>query len=331
MVITIGYMKTVSVLICTCVLVFQVLLPARPASGAEQSLELYPEQLAPDVWYLPGESGMAAAANRGFMSNAGFVVGAEGIAVFDTLATPALGEAMLRAIRRISKKPILYAITSHYHADHFYGLQAFVGTGAQLLGHTNGQHYLGSQEAANRLAQRREALAPWVDDQTRLVGANRWLDFGDDQTLVLDLGDLHLELTDVSGSHSNSDVMMLVVERNILFAGDLFATGRLPFVAGANTERWLEILSELKQSGASIVVPGHGQASKNVQADIALTENYLLFLRAAMARAVDQLVPFSEAYAATDWTAFEDLPAFAEANRRNAYSVYLEMETASFE
>ena len=324
-------MKTVSALFYTCALVFQLLLPALPASAAEASLELYPEQLGPGVWYLQGDSGMATAANRGFMSNAGFVVGAKGIAVFDTLATPVLGEAMLRAIRRISKKPILYVITSHYHADHFYGLQAFVGTGAQLLGHTNGQYYLGSQEAANRLAQRREALAPWVDDQTRLVGANRWLDLGDDQTLVLDLGDLHLELTDVSGSHSNSDIMMLVVERNILFAGDLFATGRLPFVAGANTGRWLEVLSALKKSGASIVVPGHGQASKNVQADIALTEKYLLFLRAAMGRAVDQLVPFSEAYAATDWTGFEELPAFVEANRRNAYSVYLEMEAASFE
>lgn len=324
-------MNAVPALFSTCLLVFQLLLPARPASGAEERLELYPEQLGPGVWYLLGESGMATAANRGFMSNAGIVVGTEGIAVFDTLATPALGEAMLRAIRRISKKPILYVITSHYHADHFYGLQAFVGTGAQLLGHTNGQHYLGSQEAANRLLQRREALAPWVDSQTRLVAADRWLDFSDDQTLVLDLGDLHLELTDVSGSHSNSDIMMLVVERNVLFAGDLFATGRLPFVAGANTGSWLEVLSVLEQSGASIVVPGHGRASKNVQADIALTEKYLLFLRAAMGQAVDQLVPFSEAYAATDWTGFEELPAFAEANRRNAYSVYLEMEAASFE
>jgi glyoxylase-like metal-dependent hydrolase (beta-lactamase superfamily II) len=324
-------MKAAPALFYTCLLVFQALLPARPASGAEESLDLYPEQLGEGVWYLRGDSGMATAANLGFMSNAGIVVGSDGIAVFDTLATPVLGEAMLRAVRRISDKPIRYVITSHYHADHFYGLQAFVGNGAQLVSHTNGQRYLGSEEAANRLAQRREALAPWVNEQTRLVPADRWLDFSDGQTLVLDLGDLHLELTDISGSHSDSDIMMQVVERNILFAGDLFATGRLPFVAGANTGRWLEALSVLKQSGASIVVPGHGEASINVQADISLTEEYLLFLRAVMGRAADQLVPFNEAYDATDWTGFEDLPAFVEANRRNAYSVYLEMEAASFE
>jgi hypothetical protein len=37
-------------------------------------------------------------------------------------------------------------------------------------------------------------------------------------------------------------------------------------------------------------------------------------------------VPFDEAYAATDWSEFEQLPAFEEANRRNAYQVYLSME-----
>ena len=35
---------------------------------------------------------------------------------------------------------------------------------------------------------------------------------------------------------------------------------------------------------------------------------------------------FDEAYRNTDWSGFEDLPAFAEANRRNAYQVYLSME-----
>lgn len=324
-------MKLFPVTIFIVLLVFPGLWSAKLAAGAEENLELYPEQLSPGVWYLQGEPGMAAAGNRGFMSNAGFVLGRDGIAVFDTLATPALGRALLRAIRRISDKPIRYVITSHYHADHFYGLQAFAGTGAILLAHSKGQHYLGSEEAAGRLAQRREALAPWVDDQTRLVAADRWLEFSGGQSQILDLGDLHLELIDVSGSHSNSDIMMLVPERKVLFAGDLFATGRLPFVAGANTRRWLEVLSLLEQSGATIVVPGHGQASRNVAADIALTEKYLLYLRAAMGRAVDQLVPFSDAYDATDWTGFEGLPAFPEANRRNAYSVYLEMEAASFE
>lgn len=294
-------------------------------------IELQPEQLHPRVWYFLGKAGMATGENRGFMSNAGFVVGSKGIAVYDTLATPALGAAMLRAIRQVSDKPILYVVTSHYHADHFYGLQAFNETGAQLIAHIGGQSYLDSPEAMQRLQQRREALAPWVNADTRLIAADRWLDFADGQNVHESLGDLSIELIDISGSHSGSDIMMRVPELDILFAGDLFATGRIPYVAGADTGRWLEILPILRQANAKIVVPGHGRASRDVENDIALTEKYLRYLRSSMAAAVEQLLSFDQAYAETDWSEFEQLPAFDAANRRNAYSVFLEMEQASFD
>jgi hypothetical protein len=45
-----------------------------------------------------------------------------------------------------------------------------------------------------------------------------------------------------------------------------------------------------------------------------------------MGAAVEEFVPFDEAYANVDWSAFEMMPAFEEANRRNAYQVYLSIE-----
>lgn len=50
-----------------------------------------------------------------------------------------------------------------------------------------------------------------------------------------------------------------------------------------------------------------------------------------MGAAVEELTPFDEAYRAADWSEFEHLPAFAEANRRNAYQVYLSMQNELFE
>jgi hypothetical protein len=41
---------------------------------------------------------------------------------------------------------------------------------------------------------------------------------------------------------------------------------------------------------------------------------------------VRDLMSFEEAYKATDWFAFIDVPAFEVANRINAYGVYLQME-----
>jgi len=45
-----------------------------------------------------------------------------------------------------------------------------------------------------------------------------------------------------------------------------------------------------------------------------------------MGHAVEELTPFDEAYAKTDWSRFSKLPAFEAANRVNAYGTYLLME-----
>jgi len=47
-----------------------------------------------------------------------------------------------------------------------------------------------------------------------------------------------------------------------------------------------------------------------------------------MQKAVNNLIPFDEAYN-IDWGQFRKLKAFKEANRQNAYSVYLSLEAES--
>ena len=77
------------------------------------------------IYYSIGNPGVPGRANQGNTSNAGFVVTADGVVVFDALGTPSLGWALLQKIRQTSGVPIRYNVVSHYHADHIYGLQAF--------------------------------------------------------------------------------------------------------------------------------------------------------------------------------------------------------------
>jgi hypothetical protein len=48
-----------------------------------------------------------------------------------------------------------------------------------------------------------------------------------------------------------------------------------------------------------------------------------------MGRAVEEMIPFEEAYAKTDWSNYQSMPAFREANRPNAYNTYILMEKES--
>lgn len=296
---------------------------------ALDQLSLTPIQISPHVYYFQGEAGMAAASNKGFMSNAGFVVTRDGVVVFDALATPALGRAMQEAIAQVTPQPVVRVIISHFHADHFYGLQAFKEKGAEVWAHEAGKAALASNEAQERLAQRRRDLAPWVNASTRLVPADRWLSFDDGKSIAFEQGGIRFRVIDSSGAHSPEDIMLFVEDDGVLFAGDLFATGRVPFVGTADSKAWLKALEQMTALSPAIAVPGHGAASRDPANDIRFTRDYLTFLRQAMSDAVADMTPFDEAYRKTDWSRFKDYPAFQQANRLNAYDTYLLMEKES--
>ena len=289
---------------------------------AQDDIVLTPKQVAPRTWFFQGEAGMASAQNKGFMSNAGFVVTGDGVVVFDALGTPALGRAMLAAIRRITPQPVKRVIVSHYHADHFYGLAAFKDAGAEIWAQRRAEAYLTSGQASDRLAQRRLDLFPWVDDKTRIVTPDVWLDGDTD----FRLGGITFRVLYAEGAHSPEDVMMYVVEERVLFAGDLLFAGRVPFVGTADSKGWLKAMDKMIAVKPAVVIPGHGAASTNVERDLVLTRDYLVYLRETMGRAVADLDSFDDAYARTDWSKFKGLPAFEQANRINAYGTYLLME-----
>ncbi len=286
---------------------------------------LTPQKVAPDVYLFQGKAGAASLENRGFNSNAGFVVTRDGVVVIDALGTPALGEAMVAAIRKITSKPIRKVIVTHYHADHFYGLPAFKKAGAEVWAHRDAREYLDGPDGAARLAQRRADLAPWVDGATQLVPADVWLD----GNRTFSLGGTKFEIVHLGPAHSPDDIIIVVGNSGVIFTGDILFTGRIPFVGEADSKRWLQTFARLLELKPQIMVTGHGEPSRNPSADLALTRDYLTYLRQVMGRAVEDFVSFDEAYAGADWSRFAKIPAFEAANRINAYGTYLLMERES--
>jgi len=300
-----------------------------PAAVAAGRIVLEPQRVSEHVYYFHGHSGMASKANKGFMSNAGFVVTGDGVIVFDALGTPVLGQAMLDAIAKVTPQPVKRVIVSHYHADHVYGLQAFKARGVEIWAHERGQDYLQSEVARKRLEERRADLPEWVDQNTHLVPADRWLSFARTKSIPFEFGGLHFRIIDSSGAHSPEDIMLFVEEDRTLFAGDLFFSGRIPYVGDADSKAWLAAMDRMLEVQPLHVIPGHGPESDHPDQDMKLTRDYLLYLRQTMGKAVDDMSDFEQAYKSVDWSRFEHYPAFEAANPLNAYGTYLLMERES--
>jgi glyoxylase-like metal-dependent hydrolase (beta-lactamase superfamily II) len=291
------------------------------------------------VYYVIGLSGVPGADNEGHTSNAGFVVTDGGVVVFDALGTPALGYRLLERIREVTDQPIERIVISHYHADHIYGLQAFkdhagnppVWAQRQALGYAGGTAASQGEDAQRRLEQRREALFPWVDEDTYIVAPDHTFD----TEATFEVGGITFELKHMGPAHAPGDSIMLARDYGVLFSGDVIYKGRVPFLDSPETDidHWLQGLDDLTRLRPQprYVIPGHGTPSEDLAEAIALTRGYIDYVRRAMQQAVADFVPFDAAYEATDWSAYQDLPAFKASNRGNAYRIFLEMEAKSFE
>jgi glyoxylase-like metal-dependent hydrolase (beta-lactamase superfamily II) len=302
-------------------LLFTLVASAESLAGEPATVDMELRQVSRHVYYVQGAAGVATD-NQGFISNAAVVVTGAGVVVFDALGTPALGRMLLEKIRAVTSEPIVSVIVSHYHADHIYGLQVFADLEAQILAPAGAADYLNAPEAEARLAERRTSLFPWVDEHTRLVWPDRYIRAPES----FRLGDVEFVITTLGAAHSDGDLTLYVKPDRVLLSGDVIFEGRVPFVGDANTANWLAVLEQMASSQPAALIPGHGPLARDPLQAITGTRDYLAFLRAQMGHAVEDFTPFDEAYDAVDWSRFAHLPAFEEANRRNAYQVYLSLE-----
>lgn len=303
------------------------LMAAAPAHSANDDLPpMELQRFGDHVYVVQGQAGQASSANAGFISNAGAVATGEGLVVFDTLGTPALGAKFRKLIEEASGEKVKVVVVSHYHADHFYGIQSFMGPDVQVIAHPMAKNVFNDPNTQARLEQRRNDLFPWVNEETKLVLAPRKAKVSATENESFKLGRYTFTLIDGLGAHAPDDLMMRVEELGLVFAGDLFFTGRVPFVGNAHPGLWLKALNRMAEKPPKVAIPGHGKISTAPQDDLELTRRYLDHLWKVMTEAVANLQSFDEAYAGADWSGFKKLPAFDAANRLNAYGAFLHAE-----
>src|SRR4029450_3788196 len=70
-------------------------------------------------------------------SNAGFIIGDDGVLVIDSFFNAEAAGALVAEIHRLTPRPIRYVVNTHYHADHTGGDQVLRDAGAIIIAHRN--------------------------------------------------------------------------------------------------------------------------------------------------------------------------------------------------
>jgi len=297
-------MKRLSVTIFVCALALATLagLPKATASPkAEDDFQLV--QVADGVYAAIAKSGGLAS------GNAGFVIGDDGVVIFDTFFTPAAIEELIGEIQKLTNKPIKYAVNSHYHLDHTGGNQVLAARGIPIIAHDNvmqwqtvkNKRFLPApEELQKRKADAEKQLsdtpAGQPDRRAQLERQIRRLDAMmaikltnptktfSSGTMELKLGKRKVILATLPG-HTGGDVFAFVPDANVVFMGDLGWSKTLPNLVDATVNYWIPTLDKiLKDHANAKYVPGHGNVA--TAAEIRDFRDYLYDLRARVKQGI---------------------------------------------
>jgi glyoxylase-like metal-dependent hydrolase (beta-lactamase superfamily II) len=224
------------------------------------------------VYAALGEDGGAAG------SNAGFIIGSNGVAVVDTFTAVAPAKDLLAEIRKITNLPIRYVVNTHYHLDHVGGNAVFAETGATIIAQRNVAGWERTENlkffGANPSAERRALVEA-------LVLPNRTYT----DKIDLDLGNRTIKVRYMLG-HTGGDSVVFVKDKNtdIVFGGDIIWQKHLPNLIDASTAPWVETLNKLlAEHPNATFVSGHGGIA--TAADVKDFRDYLVALRADIEKA----------------------------------------------
>lgn len=210
-------------------------------------------------------------------SNAGFIIGKDGVAVVDTFTSVAAAKDLLAEIRKITSLPIKYVVNTHYHLDHVGGNAVFAEAGATIVAHQN-------VAAWERTENLRFFGANPTPERRALVEALVLPDITYPYAIDIRLGDRSIKVRHMEG-HTGGDSVVTIQDNNadVVFGGDIIWQKHLPNLIDARTERWVVELDWLaREHPKATFVSGHGGIA--TAADVKDFRDYLITLRTVIAK-----------------------------------------------
>jgi glyoxylase-like metal-dependent hydrolase (beta-lactamase superfamily II) len=209
-------------------------------------------------------------------SNAGFVVGSNGVLVVDTFEGAEPAKELLAEIRKVTNLPIRFVVNTHYHLDHTGGNAVFEEAGAAIVAQRNLRGWLRTENLKFFGAN------PKPEEKT-MVESLALPDMLYTEAVDIYLGSRLVQVRYMLG-HTGGDSVVIVPDANVVFGGDLVWQKHLPNLIDATTSDWVKTLEKLlAEHPSATFVSGHGDVAS--AADVRDFHDYLVALREAIAKA----------------------------------------------
>lgn len=256
----------------------------------------------------------------GFGGNSIAILTDEGVVMFDTSGTPASGQTILSEIRKLTAKPVLYVINSHWHWDHWGGNQAFKTAfpNAQFLSHEKNRdlmmnlaiawnapglerdlpNYISRQKQQLAAAEAKHAPEAEIARARELLVADedflkqkRAVNYTFPNATFSESATLYLGGREIRVLQARAitpgDTYIYLPKEKMLITGDILVNP-IPFaVGGSYPEEWIATLQRLNALNVDTIIPGHGDVERDknyLQQNLKLFQHLVTDVKQAKAR-----------------------------------------------
>lgn len=188
--------------------------------------------------------------------NIGAIECEDGLLIIDTRAHHAQARELIEDLKAISSHPVRWVINTHHHWDHTFGNGEFENV--DIWGHERCIPALADYGQAT--LARLKKMAPGQKasfDEVLILPPNHTV--GDEATVTF--GGRRIEMRHLGRGHTNNDLVVVVPETDVVFAGDLVENDAPPSFGDAYPLEWPDTVAALAELVTGQVVPGHGRAA----------------------------------------------------------------------
>ena len=225
------------------------------AAGADTP-PFTPVAVTDGVYVIYGPLGLPDEHNRGFRNNVVLVDTADGAVVFDPGGSAWAGERVAAEVNAAIGKPVVAVFDSHAHGDHWLGNEGIrrVYPDVEIYAHPAMKARVEGADGARWLEQI-ERLTNGTADGRTVVAPTRTVVDGDEVVI----GDTTFRIHHPGRAHTDNDIMIEVVERHVVFTGDVVRNGLLGLMeADSSFAGNVAAIDRLLAMDVAHYIPGHG-------------------------------------------------------------------------
>lgn len=285
-----------------------ILLAAAPPLAAEELFELKP--VADGVY-----AAIAKPATK-VNCNGAVILLDDGVMVVDTFSKPSAARALMEQIKSVTPKPVKYVVDTHFHWDHYYGNEVYLGAwpaGVEIISSEATRQNIeqrGIPRVKREILEVPKEIETLKADLAKATDATKKAEIQEnlrqteaylaelkamrvtlptltfDRSLMLYQKSRTVEILYLGKGHTDGDAVVYLPKEKVIITGDALH-GWTPYMGDSYPYDWIRMLEATEKLDFDYIIGGHGGVMRG-KGQFQMWEQYFRDLLAETAAAYAQ-------------------------------------------